>query len=276
MTDSTEQAGDMISRIRKHIEDEAGLLVEAQAASIGWADGWWVAQNSPYEDPETGVLREADVALNKILLADEARPRHQFQSIGTPGDGTPEVKVFIECSRSRRHPWVFHRETAAEAGSYMQPGTFARNFVAPGFDFTTEAVWQHFWLGDAPPSRTWTVAFSKKDDIFDAVMKALKATYASVADRVTRRYTPLSDPELLFPVVLLDGKLASASLDGEDLVITEESRMTMLVSHQLDRPSRFEIAATVIEVCTLESLPAVLSDIVSFGRKMWAEAATGA
>ena len=185
---------------------QQGYPLEMRVASIFRKGGFSVSQGSYYADPESGDNREIDVVATMIDPV-----------------GFLQVSGVIECKSSKDKPWILFtgQEQLSRLFSFGMLSEQARGKLVEKLSAGKDEVLSLPWF--VKPERTGfglTVAFRSGDDpAYKAVLSALKAAIDVNAEGNGAYAVPL---RFVFPVVLIEGRLFEATLDGEGSVMVHE------------------------------------------------------
>jgi hypothetical protein len=205
---------DLVARIKEEIQN-AGQPLELKTYLTLQRNSWDAEPSVYYNDNESRVKREIDIVARK-----------------TKDNGQTEYEntLIIECKKSAQKPWVFFKQDS------ITPSVLDMNIIKYGncniglgfFD-------KGFSKGMHPfcnyPMHTCSlVAFSKggeSNQIFHAVEQVLSAL-TFFTDRAKRQIDQ-SDRNwsprvvVVYPIIVFDGQLVSASIVDDQMVIDEVS-----------------------------------------------------
>jgi hypothetical protein len=190
-----------------------GYPLEMRVARAFNAAGFRTMQSHYYADADTGVSREVDV------VAD-------LQS-GIAEDLFVRCVFIIECKVSLDKPWVLFSIAGRSLG---EPARILQRVLSKtGRQVLFELVKKGDLLDAAlfglqPPLGYGLIqAFTDKTDVaFSAMSTAAKAAKAWVAETDNSSYSPRFI-DVVFPVIVMDGRLFQTSLNSASEVIVSET-----------------------------------------------------
>ena len=229
-------------RVAEWLRSE-GYPLEMQVAAAFRKSGFQTIQSEFYDDPDTGKPREVDVHASM-----------QREIAGT----LVRVSFSVECKVSRDKPWVLFSTGDA---LLADPATVAQRAATPlGQRFLYGLAWQKaiqrlpLFALPARPSYGLAQAFGGADRAYEAVMSAAKA--AAVSVREDANWHRLC--EIVFPLVVLDGRLFEAFLAEDGLARTLETSSGTLVWRQ----QIVGMPHTIVAIITLAYLDSFLGQAV--------------
>jgi hypothetical protein len=242
---SCNDSSDLLSRLSGWLEEQGYPLEMVVARTFREAD-FRTLQSSYYTDPESDVQREIDVIayrqnqIGKILV---------------------RVSFAIECKLSRDKPWVlFTSEDVRLAGPAR---VVQRASSGLGHKFLSSIARdediQTLNMLSLPrrPGYGVTQAFtSGQDTPYTACMGVAKCAVAEVlaADKASRTQGPLL--KIVFPVVVMDGKLFECYLTEDGAITVLEIERGILVW----RNPIVRVPHTIIDIVTVTGLPSLVRD----------------
>jgi hypothetical protein len=240
-------ADDLTKQVTEWLNGQ-GFPLEMTVAAAFRQAGFWVIQSDYYADPVTGTQREMDVVarLQMVIGADLAR-----------------VTFVIECKVSKDRPWVmFTAESVrlADRARIVQrtASALGRQFLNRLRDEEEIRELPFFTL----PKRAGygLVQAMRKPDAKDLSYEALTAVSAASAAQAQEADDATNEGqgnfvEVIFPLVIVDGRLFEAYLDeANELKIEETTRGTLVW--------RNPAAGSVHSIITIATL-AALNDVVA-------------
>ena len=196
---------------KKKIQDwltTQGYPIEMLVSQAFKRYGFSIRQSDFYDDPETGISREIDV-----IATMEDLPFARF------------VSYVIECKLSRDKPWIlfsaenlfegrnifFTRAVLTEEAKKILIEASFKNLNNPKFCWLKEKLRAGYGL---------TQAFTSGRDIaHEAIMSVSKGT---IARKIEMERAPGGVFEVIFPVIVIDGRLFECFLENNaDVQIRE-------------------------------------------------------
>jgi hypothetical protein len=220
-----------------------GYPLEMQVAAAFRKSGFQTIQSEFYDDPDTGKPREVDVhaSMQREIAATLVR-----------------VSFSVECKVSRDKPWVLFSTGDA---LLAEPATVAQRAATPlGQRFLYGLAWQKamqrlpLFALPARPSYGLAQAFGGADRAYEAVMSAAKAAAVSVREGANSHGLC----EIVFPVVVLDGRLFEAFLAEDGSARTLETASGTLIWRQ----QIVGMPHTIVAIVTLADLDSFLRQAV--------------
>ncbi|HJQ26884.1 MAG TPA: hypothetical protein VKA60_23420 [Blastocatellia bacterium] len=233
-----------VENIREWIEKQ-GYPLEMFAAQILSNLGFDVSQSAYYTDTETGKHREIDV----IASVTE-----------TINSKYLKFSLVLECKFSREKPWLLF----ASEKNKISFNDLMRNRAAnrPGITVSSKLAGfpelEEYGLlaRSARPAYSATQAFtSGKDVTYEACLAAATAAVALVKESNEKQSLSYY-PELIFPVVLLDGKLFEIYLDQSNETSVAELSSGVLVW----RKPILGLPYTILNIVTRDSFETFAED----------------
>ncbi len=225
--------------------NEQGYPLEMATAQLFRQHGFRAFQSDFYTDPESNTQREIDVLAYRQKEVEDAQLRVSFS---------------VECKNAKDKPWVMF---SSEALKLAPP---ARVFQRAGSKlaiYFLRLLSRHETIQKAPlfslprrPGYGVTQAFSNGQDVpFTACVGAAKSAIAkaTAVDSFIKFQGAIS--EIVFPVVLIEGKLFECYLSEDNAPILNEIQEGVLVW----RNPVVQMPHTIIHILTLDSLPNFLS-----------------
>lgn len=199
--------------------DEQGYPLEMRVARAFHQAGFRVLQSDFYEDPKTQVQREIDVVASISRKFDKHPLRLEF---------------VVECKSSKDKPWIMfcanNQRLAAPARVVQRIASeIGRSLL---FDLCQREDIQSLDLFEVtnPPAYGVTQAFTKGLDVtYAALAGAAAAAVAKTeeANNYPSFLTPLTN--IVFPVVVTEGKLFTAVLQDDSSISLSEVRQGKLL-----------------------------------------------
>jgi hypothetical protein len=221
--------------IRGWLESQ-GYPLEMLVSSAFKKSGFSIRQSDFYADPETGISREIDV-----IATIEDLSSAKF------------ISYVIECKVSRDKPWVlftsenlfegwnifFTRAVLTEKARKVLIKAFSEDKDSPKFEWLREKLLTGYGL---------TQAFTSGRDItHEAIMSVSKG---AIARKVEMDKDSGGVFEVIFPVIIIDGRLFECFLDNSCSVQIREIEEGVLFS-----PRRIEgTLISCIRLVTINSL----------------------
>jgi len=213
---------DLLTRVKKGIQN-AGQPVELKTFLTLQKDGWYVEPSVYYNEIDTNKKREIDLIAKKKSKDVE---QTEYENI-----------LIIECKKSAKKPWVFFKQKS------IAPFVSDLNVIRYGncdagfgyFDMSISKGAHHFCK--YPIHTCSLVAYSNDTDsdqndresnqIFRAVEQVLSAL-TFFAERAKRQIDQSDNNwspriEVVYPIIVFDGPLLSASITDDDIAIEETS-----------------------------------------------------
>ncbi|MEN6341757.1 MAG: hypothetical protein ABFC89_04270 [Methanospirillum sp.] len=210
MPDDEETEDAFFKRVTEQIVD-SGLPLELRTFLLLDKNGWYVEPNVFYSDIESNDKREIDLIAKKRA--------------NDLGRATNERILIIECKKNTSKPWVFFKQEKVRPFvsdlNVIQYGNCGAGFGY--WDMTISKGAHHFCK--YPIHTCSLVPFSNRNEsnqIFGAVEQVLSALsfYANRAQRQLAAIDPdTCSPhlEVVYPVIVFDGRLLSASINGDEI-----------------------------------------------------------
>jgi len=210
--------GELQGKIRAWL-DEQGYPLEMRVARTFRRAGFRVLQSDYYRDSETEAFRELDVVASLDHRIDDLHLRIQF---------------IIECKSSRSKPWLMfcsRDATLAPTARVVQRtaskvGSKALTRLAQRKEIQELALFQIV----EPPAYGATQAFTTGSDIvYSALTGVGNAVSARARELDNLRSSRNRFCIILFPVVVVEGRLFSCVLENDaSIAIAEAQRGTLL------------------------------------------------
>lgn len=199
-----------------------GYPLEMRIASSLQKNGFRVVQSEYFSDPETGDSRELDVVafkqkeINGVLF---------------------RMSLLIECKRSTDKPWILFTSDKTGLANPARVAQRAANSL--GRNYLLEVCQQEevqrlsiFSLPERPAYGVTQAFTTGKDVCYSAVTSVSKAALATIAEldgRKEKMKYIKNICSILFPVVVVEGKLFEAFLDKDvDVVVKDIETGTLL------------------------------------------------
>lgn len=232
---------DLDNKIEKWL-NEQGYPLEMSVASTLQKLGFRVVQSEYYNDPESGDARELDVV--GFLQKDVSDVLLRFS-------------LMIECKKSSDKPWLLFTSPNARIADPARIAQRAANAIGKSFlmQIAQQGEIQQSPLFSLPvrPAYGLTQAFTTgKDVCHSAVTSVSKAALAEVTEKErpsTSRLSALLRRKvctILFPVVVVEGRLFEVYLDDKSKTIINETKNGVL----LWRNSLVGMPHTIINIVT--------------------------
>lgn len=206
----SEKAEDLNSGLAKWLKEQ-GYPLEMTVARAFRKVGFHIIQSEYYDDPETGKHREIDVS--------SSIQKRMNNFLGRVG-------FCVECKLAKDKPWIIFTSLEIQLAD---PARIVQRVASSLGHVLLNRVCEHEDIQDLPmfcipqrPGYGLTQAFTDNEDIpYSAVMAAAKAAFAQAKSADEAAFMkPVC--EILFPVVVIDGKLFECYLDSSGEVITGE------------------------------------------------------
>lgn len=245
-------------RVSAWLAKEGYPLEMAVAAEFRRA-GFWVVQSDYFEDPKEKVQREIDVV---------ARVQSETEA------GLIRISFVIECKASRDKPWVLFTADSvrlAEPARVIQrtASTTGKRFLHRLAERAEIRGLPFFTLPERPAyGLTQSLGQSERDLSYQAIsgVSAAAVAQALAADEAMTR-TKTNIIEVVFPVVLLDGRLFEAYLNGAGELNVAEVESGVLVW----RKSAGSAGNTIIRIVTRKALEALVQEAMTTASALLAE-----
>jgi hypothetical protein len=230
--------------------EEQGYPLEMQVAEAFHEAKLSVTQSEYFTDPESGKPREIDVVarsdgewVNYFIL---------------------DIVFAVECKKASKKPWVvFGTEPREHEPKFLyqswvssSTGKMLKRRMADSASVHSLALLQ------TPRNRGYGITealTTGKDVPYEAVMSATKYAHAFVMKTNQKEQPALELKQevvycsLVFPIVVLDGKLFEAHLDKSgELKVMEVDKSVLLWKYPL---SPTDQSQTVVRISTLKDLP---------------------
>jgi len=237
MTDSIE------NKIKNWLKTQ-GYPLEMRVASTFQERGFSITQADYYKDPQEDKYREIDIVASMSTIANEDR-HISF-----------DIQLIIECKYSHDAPWLlfqgfpdeFSESIAISLRQANSPGRFAL------LEMSLQEDMKSNYLFKLPPRLSYgiTRAITKQTDIpYNAVLSACKATSALVNRSELWNKNRILAVQLLFPAVVVDGRLFECYLDkNNNVALSETNKGTLLF-----RNPAVGSDLSFVDIITLDGLP---------------------
>ncbi len=225
-----------------------GFPLEMRVARAFFERDFYVSLSEIYEDPETSKPREIDVLASRSRVVSGV---------------SFEISFAIECKFARKKPWV---TLSSITPTRFAPAMSFQGRVAStigeillrelSFENTVKSS-PLFSLG-ARPAHGVIEAFRENNE--DAPFKALNSAYhaaKAAASHLDRVRTPAGNKQfvaIIFPVVVLDGRLFDAYLDQEAFLKVEEQGSQVVITKRIGHSPFYSILHVVTEAALSEFL----------------------
>lgn len=208
---------DLVSRARDWLETQ-GYPLEMAVAHAFQKNGFKVLQSDRYRDVKSGEYREIDVVAYREILV-----RHR----------TIRFIFVLECKTSRDKPWILFVQQAdplSPAEVLAQTLTLSAGLELLELLAECEDVKRQPLLSmGLPPAYGVTQAFTSGRDLcYEASMAVASAATSYVQDdryRGSAREKPI---QFVFPMIVVDGEMLTATLNLNDEVDVAQCTRAML------------------------------------------------
>lgn len=241
------EKSDLETRLLKWL-DTQGYPLEMRVARAFQREGFRVIQSEYYTDNDTGDSREIDV-----IASIQASDKNFFI----------RVTFVVECKLSKDKPWIlFSSEECGLADSarvaQRAASSLGRRVL---YDLAHDVEVQTLPVFTIPemPAYGLTQAFSSGHDVcYGAASAVADAAVAITAEASKRQYgpRPLEVVEFVFPVIVTEARLFSATLESDSsLAIKEVQSSVLLWRNPVVGPPH-----TTIHVVSIDGLDGFVSD----------------
>ena len=240
-----EKAEDLNSKLAKWLKEQ-GYPLEMTVARAFTKVGFYIIQSEYYDDPETGKPREIDVSASIQKSMDKFMGR---------------VGFCVECKLAKDKPWIIFTSLERQLAD---PARIVQRVASSLGHVLLNRVHKREDIQDLPmfriPERagyglTQAFAAERQDVPYSAVMSAAKAAFAQ-AKRADEAAFMKPVCEVLFPVVVIDGKLFECYLDSGGEVITGEICTGTLVW----RSPVIGMPHTIVHIVTLPAIDSFVQE----------------
>lgn len=253
VSNSTDMSDDLKQSVTEWLNSQ-GFPLEMAVAAAFRQKGFWVTQSDYYEDPNTGTQREIDVTarLQTYVQADLVR-----------------VTFVVECKVSKDKPWVlFTADTVrlADRARIVQrtSSVYGKKFLYQLMD-VDEVKNLPFFTLPARPGYGLAQALRKpdaKDLSYDALTAVAAATLAQAREaNHAIKVGQGNFVEVIFPVVVIDGRLFEAYLDASGKIVVNETAVGTLVWRN---PAAGSVHS-IVRITTLPALAATVDEAFATG-----------
>lgn len=236
---------DLTSNLRDWLQRE-GYPFEMRVARAFAKAGFDIQQSDYYDDPETGSPREVDVVASVQSSA-------KFDLIF-------RIIFLIECKSSLDKPWLLF---CTPGDDLPKPGKVAQRIssragvpVLSGLARDKNVQDLTLFKLRAPVGYGLKQAFTKEKDIAYAAMFSVGSAAKAGALYWTKHPHESRVVELIFPVIVIDGRLFECWLDEADVIsLTEATSGTLLWRNRFGH-----LGHTIIDVQTASSIGQFATD----------------
>lgn len=239
------------SRVLKDIE-KTGFPLELRVSNRFIEAGYYVQHSVYYVDRDEQKGREIEIIAHSV-----PKPR-------TSPPAFIRMVCVAECKKATQHPWVIFtspKTTYDEAGPRRQSTGLTDTIKWTNEIVSSVTVYHQFWLMPRR-GRSFHEAFRSSEDrresssIFKAVTTVVKATLSQIGDA---NVPDLGDVRLFQPIVVFEGTVLEAYLDGNEEVVLERPKWVP-VSFAYQSAAYPDSRLTVV-VVTEQALPELLKHL---------------
>lgn len=219
----------MSELIKKIVDDmqQTGFPLELRVARMFGSRDYYVATNVYFVDKDEEKGREIDMRTLKNAF---------FKVRGR----TAVVRhcLLIECKKSASHPWIF---CVSPDASYDPTFT---NVLSNGVHVRGSGWFEfgqrHPWFGQRDRGRSFFEAFTKGNDrsIQQAILASIKACIEAWESKFAGEYEEIYNAIFYYPVVIVDGELFVAHLEGSALSVEPADQVVVSVHYRSPRYQR--------------------------------------
>ncbi|WP_440950850.1 hypothetical protein [Methanosphaerula subterraneus] len=221
MTDSPKISVEekIINEIKK-----GGFPLEMFSAITLNKRGWAVRPSLDYFDPQLGEFRETDIVAYK-------------------SSKTPEIFniLVIECKKLEKNPWVFiQQKRLGNLSENLNIATFQHHSV---FYQKLEEKMNFHHYSKVPICTYSLVPFASEKDPNNRLAKSIYHAKNQILSSVSRLYNQreqmhkesgvYSGFTFIYPIIVFDGQLFSATIDEKDIRLSEENHLILSVEKEL-------------------------------------------
>lgn len=236
-------------RISKDLA-ETGFPFEIQVAAALKSTGWKVNHQWYYEDVQNKP-HTIDLIASKLL------------DRSAPSPTRLTVQLIVECKKRSKKPWVFYVGTEPYEGhdlATLAATKFATYGIPQISDLFPLLLNGHYFIEPPPFSVIALEAFSKgkNEATHEAITQVLMATRYEKS-RIRKLLNNVSlgghttSAVILYPLIVLDGKMFSASVNSGEGSVQAVSRVLHQTQHGDD--------TYWVDVVTWEGLPSLLASV---------------
>lgn len=219
-----------------------GYPLEMKVARAFQSSGFRVTQSDYYTDVETGESREIDVLASLQEQVDELLLR---------------ITVVGECKSSKEKPWVLFSSRDCTISSPARVAQRAASSLGRRVlhQLAQEKEIQALPIFMVPevPAYSLTQAFTSGHDVCYAAATAVADAAVAIATAASERNSGIrrtKTVEIIFPAIITDARLFSASIEADDSVTISEIESGVL----LWRNPLVGVPHTIIHVISLNAL----------------------
>lgn len=196
--------------------DKQGYPLEMRVAKLFMEKGFFVRQSPYYLDKETDVRRELDLVASRDFTFNERTIRYTFA---------------IECKNNREKPWVafvsknhalHDRAFIAQKCATRMGRKFLDCLAKKDYSFNEGLLFKQ----PEKPAYNLTQAFeNKSDSTYSAIYSVAKGSQGLIASYIDY----VNYCEIVFPIVVIGGRLFESYIDEENEFKTVEVDRTTLI-----------------------------------------------
>ncbi len=214
-----------IENLKKQIR-KSGFPLEVNASVTLNKNNWVVFNNPRFINRQSAEWKEIDIVATKP------------SAVITNGQNL----LIVECKKSADKPWIFFKQPT------LKPDVFTLNIAGKRegqqYGLYEEQMAAHHYL-----SRTvctyYTIGYRDQHDenssknqespIYRAINQVINALgfYAKREDALMRKYS-LKNVVFIYPIIVFDGKLLSATINGSDIDISEEQHVMLYTNIEIE------------------------------------------
>ncbi|MDD4352967.1 MAG: hypothetical protein PHN56_00765 [Candidatus Nanoarchaeia archaeon] len=219
------------NKIKEDIK-KSGFPLEIESSLILNKKGWSVVNSSRYYNENKKDYSEIDIVATK---------EHEIKGI--------KNILIIECKKFHEGQWVFFKQEISK------PNVYNLNIVENGRNissyswFDKNLMANHHYLKN--PICTYSIVphtkgkgevnEKKQKMIYDAVSQVVEALmFYLIRDNKMLNQNNINEIYLVYPVIVFDGPLFSASVKEGDIELKEENHIQLLFSLQLNNPFQIQ------------------------------------
>ena len=230
MTDSSKasEKEKIISEIK-----QAGYPLEFFSAIALSKKGWAVRPSLDYLDPILDDYRETDIVAYK-------------------NSNIPNLfnVLVIECKKSEANPWVFiQQKRMGNLSENLNIATLRQDYIY--YDKLEETMKDHHY--STVPICTYSlVSFASKKDPNNRLAKSIYHAKNQVISATSRIYNQFEQMHkkyrnslrftFIYPIIVFDGKLYSAQIQGENIELFDENHLIFSIERELSNQRTIGIA----------------------------------
>jgi hypothetical protein len=224
--------GEIKEKIIKEIMN-SGFPLENFATVTLNKEGWSVRPSLDYFDKKFGDYRETDITA--------------FNESGIPNITNMLV---IECKKSESKPWVFiQQERLGYLSTNLNIAISPRSRIY--YEYLEETMKFHHY-SQKPMCTHYIIPFTNEEknpklakSIFHAKNQVISATNHLLEQQSVRYnlYSELNLKTFFYPIILFDGLLYSATIEKNDVNLTEENHILLSIERELPKKSTIYLKA---------------------------------